>query len=211
MTSLSSWLQQATRHLSKSAAAQVRTEIQEHYESARENAIGDGAASEQADRLALAALGDAHAANFQYRAVLLTSAEARLLRDGNWEAQAFCSYSWLKWTLLAVPVAALSAATSSLLTGSIDRARVLFAVAMVISPLFAALFLPIYTPARGRIFRGVRWAFLTAGLVLAFGPHALKWSWLLTSCLWPIAWIEWTRVSIRRKLRVEEWPKQLYL
>ena len=36
-------------------------------------------------------------------------------------------------------------------------------------------------------------------------------SWLLISCLWLVARIEWTRVSIRRKLPVAEWPKQLYL
>jgi len=51
---------------------------------------------------------------------------------------------------------------------------------------------------------------LAGTLLLAFGPDALKWSWL-TSCLWPLAWIEWTRISIRRKLPVAQWPKQLYL
>ena len=39
MTALESWLQQATRHLSAESAAQVRTEIREHYESAREAAL----------------------------------------------------------------------------------------------------------------------------------------------------------------------------
>jgi hypothetical protein len=173
--------------------------------------MGQGIPAEEADRLALAALGDARSANIQYRKVLLSSAEARLLRDGNWEARAFCSNSWLKWALLAAPVAAISAAIVLFLTGAAGGARVLFAGVMAISPLFAALFLPIYTPSRARVFRAVKWIVVIAGLVLAFGPHALKWSWLLTSSLWPMIWIEWTRVSIRRKLRVEEWPKQLYL
>jgi hypothetical protein len=48
-------------------------------------------------------------------------------------------------------------------------------------------------------------------LGLAFGPSALKMWWLLMSCLWPVVWIEWARISIRRKLPVAEWPKQLYL
>ena len=48
-------------------------------------------------------------------------------------------------------------------------------------------------------------------LALPFGPNTLKWSWLLISCLWPVFWVEWTRASIRRKLQVADWPKQLYL
>ena len=55
---LDCWLQQATRSLSKDSTAQVRTEIQEHYQSARE-----------ANRMALIALGDARIANTQYRRV----------------------------------------------------------------------------------------------------------------------------------------------
>jgi hypothetical protein len=211
MNPLENWLQQATRHLAKESAAQVRIEIREHYESARESAMSDGATAGEADSLALAALGDAHDANVQYRAVLLTAAETRLLRDGNWEARAFCSYPWLKWALLAVPVAALWIAISLFLMAGLEAARIPFAAVLIISPLLAALFLPIYTPARGRVFRCVKWVLLVGGLVLAFGPHALKWSWLLTSCIWPVAWIEWKRIVIRRKLRVAEWPKQLYL
>lgn len=211
MTGLDSWLKQATRHLSRDSAAQVRTEIQEHYESEREAAMSGGATADEADRLAVTALGDAKAANCQYRNVLLTSAEARMLRDANWEARAVCSRPWLKWLLLAMPVAALLAATALFLTGAIAVARVLLAGGIGMGLLFAAPFLPVYTPSRGRVFRRVKWVVLIGTLVLAFGPDALKSSWLLISCLWPLAWIEWTRISIRRKLRVAEWPKQLYL
>ena len=83
MTGLDSWLNQATRHLSVDSAAQVRTEIREHYESAWEAAVGGGAPADEAGRSALAALGDAKAANRQYRKVLLTSSEARMLRDAS--------------------------------------------------------------------------------------------------------------------------------
>jgi hypothetical protein len=65
--------------------------------------------------------------------------------------------------------------------------------------------------SRGFIFRCVKWAALIGTLVLAFGPDSLKWPWLLASCVWPLVWIEWTRDSIRRKLPVAEWPRQLYL
>jgi hypothetical protein len=57
----------------------------------------------------------------------------------------------------------------------------------------------------------VKCAVLVGMLLLAFGPDAFKWSWLLISCFWPFAWIEWTRMSLRRKLPVAQWPKHLYL
>ncbi|MEO8097625.1 MAG: hypothetical protein ABI811_07970 [Acidobacteriota bacterium] len=65
MTPLEQWLSDATRGLSAESAAQVRTEIQEHCESACE-AGGD----------AIAALGDPRAANRGYRSALLTEQEA---------------------------------------------------------------------------------------------------------------------------------------
>lgn len=40
---LEDWLTRATCHLSATSAAQMRSEIQEHYESARDEALGDGA------------------------------------------------------------------------------------------------------------------------------------------------------------------------
>lgn len=211
MNGLESWLKQATRKLSAASVARVRSEIREHYESALEAAMSGGATAEEADRLAVSALGDAKAANRQYRDVLLTSAEARLLREGNWEARAICSRSWPKWLLAALPAATLFAAATSFRLGAIALAWPLFAGGILMTLVFAAPFLPLYTPARGRVFRCVKWVALLATLGLAFGPNALKWSWLLFSCLWPMAWVEWARYSIRRKLPVAEWPKQLYL
>jgi hypothetical protein len=125
------------------------------------------------------------------------------IREGNWEARAVCSRPWLKRLLIAVPVSALFAAIVLFLRGASTVAWIGF--------LFAAPFLPVYTPSRGRVFRGVKWVVMLGILLLAFGPDILKWSWLLFSCLWPIYWIERMRVSIRRKLPVAEWPKQLYL
>jgi hypothetical protein len=211
MAALDRWLKQATRHLSSDSVSQVRTEIQEHYESAREAAMSGDATADEADRLALAALGDAKAANCQYRKVLLTSAEARMLREGNWEARAVCSRTWLRRLLLALPAASLLASSMLFLTGATVVARVLFAGGVGMGLLFAAPLLPIYTPSRSRVFRCVKWAVLMSTFVLAFGPDTLKSFWLFTSCLWPVAWIEWTRFCIRRKLRIAEWPKQLYL
>lgn len=210
-TTFETWLALATRHLSRDAAAQVRYEIREHYDTTRENAMERGSTSEEAERLALAALGDAKAANRQYRKVMLTAGEARVLREGNWEAGAVCSRSWLKWVLLMTPVATLLAGMDFYFSGAMGVARVLLVGGVALSMLFVAPFLPVYTPARSRIYRVVKWVVLAAILVVAFWPALLQWSWLMLSCLWAMAWVEWTRISIRRKLPVERWPRQLYL
>ncbi len=204
---LETWLKQATRHLSKDSSAQVRTEIQEHYESAREAAISSGSAAGEADRLAIAALGDAKTANRQYRKVLLTSAEARMLREGHWEARTVCSRPWLQWLLLVMPVFALFAAPICFLTGAIPTAEMLMVSAIALGPLLVAPFLPVYTERRAQVFRLVKWVALFAALGFAFKTSSTLW----ISCMWPIAWVEWTRNSIRRKLPVTEWPKHLYL
>jgi|BogFormECP03_OM2_1039629.scaffolds.fasta_scaffold05661_2 hypothetical protein len=212
MAELESWLKEATRCLSKDSATQVRTEIREHYDSAQEAVIRDGATAEEANRSAVSGLGDAKAANRQYRKVLLTSAEARILGEGNWEARAICSTPWLKWLLAALPAAAVLAAVALFRAGAVAVARTLFLGGIATGVFFAAPFLlPIYTPWRGRVFRVAKWAALIALFWLAFGPDALKWSWLLASCLWLQARNEWTRFSIRRKMPVAKWPKQLYL
>ena len=208
---LDRWLKQATRHLASDSVAQVQAEIREHYESAREAAIDNGASPDQADQLALAALGDAKTANRQYRKVLLTTAEARLLREGNWESRAICSHRVLRSLLIGAPVLAMLAAAILFVTGTIEIARILLVGGMGLGILSLALFLPIYTPSRSRIFRAVKWVVLPGMLVFAFGADALKFSWLLIAALWPLAQVELTRTSIRRKLPVARWPKHLYL
>jgi len=210
-TNLDAWLNQATRHLSKDSAAQVRAEIQEHYESAREAAQASGATAEESGASALAALGDAKAANCQYRNVLLTSQEAKLLRESQWESRTVCSRPWLKWLLLALPAAALWASAALFLTGKNELARTLLVGGLTLLVAFGAPFLPIYTPTRARIFRRVKYVMLTATFALVFGKHVLDWSWLLACTVWPLFWIEWTRTSIRRKLPEARWPRHLYL
>lgn len=212
MTVLDNWLERATRGLSNESAAQVRREIGDHYESAREAAIAAGAAGEEAERSALSALGDAKTANRQYRRVLLTSSEARLLSDDNLEARALCTAeSWFRWPLLALSMVALAAAAALYEAGAGSLARV--ALALGIGTIFwlAVPLLPIYTPLRGRVFRGLRWLVQAGTLLLAFGPGALRMSWLIVLLLAQLSWTEWKRASIRRKLPAQQWPKHLYL
>jgi hypothetical protein len=211
VTRLESWLAEATRHLAHDSAMQVRAEIQEHHESAREAAMSAGATADEADRQVVAALGDARAANCQYRKVLLTSAEARILRQGNREARAFCSRVWLKQTLIALSFAVLIGAEIFYLRSASETARILLVLGLGMGLMFVAPMFPVYTPSRSRIYRVVKWLAMIAMFALAFGPDTLKWSWLLICCLWPVYRVEATRASIRRKLRVEQWPRQLYL
>jgi uncharacterized membrane protein len=203
MAPLDNWLKQATRNLSAASAAQVRQEIREHYESACGDAISEGAA--------LAALGDPRVANRQYRRVLLTRAEARLLRNGQREARAICGRPWLKRILPVLPGVALLASAVMFFAGSLSFARILLAAAIMFGLFCLAPFLPLYTASRSRAFRIVKWIALPAALLLAYGADSFRWSWLLAASLWPFVWIEWTRISIRRKLRITDWPRHLYL
>ncbi len=205
---LEDWLTRATCHLSATSAAQVRSEIQEHYESARDEALGNGASLGEARRSALASLGDARTAGRQYRKVLLTTAEERLLRETTWEARAFCSSG--RW-LFPIAAAALCAGIWFFFAGRIDLALPLVIGAAGMTLLFARPFMPIDTPARARVYRGVRWAWLAAVVLFAVWPDPLKQSWLLVATAWPIVWVEWTLYSVRRKLAVAQWPGPLYI
>ncbi len=211
MTELETWLKQATQHLSRDSAAQVRTEIQEHYESAREEAMAGGTTAEEADRAAVRSLGDAKTANRQYRKILVTRDEARMLGRAKWEARLVCSRPWLRWLLRAIPVAMLCAGGVLLARNPGREAWLFLLLTTGMGLVLAITTLPIYTPARGRIFRYVKWAWLIAILALVSWQDFPRNLWLFAPCAWLIAWIEGMHISLRRKLPVAEWPKQLYL
>lgn len=208
MTILDGWLQQATRGLAPESSARVRSEILEHYESAREAAVGTGASADRAERDAIASLGDPRSANLQYRRVLLTNSEMKLLCQGNWEAHAICARSWLKRALLLLPAAVFLASAILMLKGKGELGGTLLCVAIFMTATLGTPFLPVFTPARARICRLVKFLALAAAILLTPG-----WSerLLLFSSLSPVFWIEWQRATIRRKLPAARWPKQLYL
>lgn len=208
---LENWLGQATRQLAKKSADCVRAEIQEHFESSREEYIAGGATPDEADRLALNALGDARTANCQYRQVLLTASEARILRTGSTEARFFCASLPVMLLRVGVTIAFLAASLLLFFAGRMAGAQATFALGLVTGLLFVAPLLPIYTPSRSRVFRYVKWALMAGALTMVFGRDALRMSWLLLACVWPAFWLESVRNSIRRKLPVTAWPRQLYL
>ena len=129
--------------------------------------------------------GRCEAANGQYRHVLLTSAE----RDApRWQlGSARCLF----------PPRAEGDGAGNPCGGGIDRH---YAIVFTGSSawwssvrrwdsngiLFAALFLPVYTPFAGPRFPPCEMDAMLGMLLLAFGPDTLKWSWLLISCLWPL-------------------------
>ena len=210
MTELELWLKQATKHLSRDAAAKVRTEIADHYDSARAANLAAGASPQEAGHQALAQLGDPRVANCDYRRVLLTTEEARLLSEGAREARTVCSRQWIKPVAFATYLLLLAASGGLALTGHASYATDALCVAFGLSPFLAMLFVPIDTPAHGFFFRCARWIAMSAAPLLILGTQAWHYSWLLVSCFAPLAVTEITRASIRRKLPIKSWPRHLY-
>jgi hypothetical protein len=231
VTNLDTWLARATRQLSTDSAAQVRNEIEQHYESAREDAIHSGATADEADRSAVSALGDPRAANRQYREALLTRSEARMLRNSACEARFFTSTPLRKRLLAIVPAAAAMCAAAAYALATITAlfaipfaasasinaraaliARICAVAALLTSLIFAVPLLPIYTPMRARIYRAAKWMTVISLSVFFFDrAHLLDWSWLVLNCFSYVAWTEVKRMSLRRKIPAANWPKHLYL
>ena len=210
-TTLDRWLNQAVKHLSKDSADIVRREIQEHYDSAHEAALQDGLDPHQADLLAVQALGDPRVASRQYRKVLLTKSEARVLRQSDAESRLFCSNGWAIWLLLSTPGTLLLISAISLAMHQSRLALGVLIVSVLMTLFFIVPLFPIYTPNKGRIFRVIKWAMMIGSIVVLFGPDGWNWAWLNACCLYPVIYMEWKRMMIRRKLPISRWPKQLYL
>ena len=211
MTILDSWLNQAVRRLSKDSADQVRREIQEHYDAAREAALNSGIDPQQAELMAVKALGDPRVANRQYRKVLLTSSEAKIFREAKAESQMICSTGWIKWTLLSAPGILLLISAISLAMHLPSLAGGVLVVAALMAIFFIAPFLPIYTPTRGRIFRVIKWGMMFGSVLALFGTDSRNGLWLASCWFFPMFYTEWKRMMIRRKLPIARWPKHLYL
>jgi hypothetical protein len=211
MATLDSWLNQAVRRLSKDSTEIVRREIQEHYDAARDAALSRGIDPQQADAMALQALGDPRLANRQYRKVLLTKSEAAVLRNSVSESRMICSSGWTKWVLLSTPgtLLVISAIAFAGHMNSLGRGVLIMAALMAM--FFLVPLFPIYTPARGRIFRVIKWLIFLGSIIALFGPASRDWTWLTSCCFYPMFYTEWKRMMIRRKLPIAQWPKQLYL
>lgn len=211
MTGIDLWLQQASRRLSRESAAQVESEIRAHYESAREASLSSGASPEQADRSALAALGDPKAANCEYRKTLLTKAEARMFAQGSWETATVCANRRVRVVAFSIPGLFLIAAAVCFFFRAFDIVGMLSRAGIDLAALFLLYFLPVHTPSRSRLARYARWLLLAALPFIVLGSDTLRLGWLFIGPVWAVASTEWTRASIRRKLPISRWPRHLYL
>ncbi|HEV2215257.1 MAG TPA: hypothetical protein VGR64_08215 [Terracidiphilus sp.] len=212
MTALEQWLKRASRCLSADSTTQVRSEIEEHFRSAREEALHGGAGEVDAEHAALAALGDAAVANRHYRRVLLTKSEARLLRQSSWESSAVCSRRWLRWLPATTALITGAAGAAAWITGEAfwkPMQPLLLLVAGGTAMIAAPMFLPLYTPLRGKMYRALKWVALAAMLLLLTSDPRM--TWMFVSSVGYGMWIEWKRASIRRKIPQAQWPKHLYL
>jgi len=210
MTDLQIWLKRATRGLCSDAATQVRREIEDHYMAARDVALKQGATPAQADQQALAALGDATAANDDYLCVLLTKEEAKMLRDVKRDGQFFRCRPALVHAFRLGACMLLGTATAAYAMDAPNLARILFAATLGLGMIFTVPTFPIYTQARSRVYRYAKWPVMLTAMGLANG-RSFDW---LASALIALAifgWTDWVCASIRQKLPADQWPMMLYL
>ena len=171
------WLHRATRGLSADSAAQVRREIQQHFQAAKEDAVSEHAA--------LRALGDPGVANCEYKKVLLTKEEARLLRSSKCLEYAYGSRPWLNYSLLAIPVFLPLLVFTVYWLGFVTAAKIVLVSGVLISLVLVAPFLPVYTPARSRAFRVAKWTILFGAIWVAAGfPPITAFMWEVLPSFW---------------------------
>ena len=206
MQTLEQWLSIATRGLCDSAAARVRAEIQDHYLTATEAA---GRGGPDAEARAVAALGDAAAANREYRRVLLTRGEDIILRSmlkgparvaGISDRRQF----WGRALAAFLTLQALAFLTLQTARGS---ALIYLVGALILSALMQH-HLPVGSVRAGWAIRLVRWGVMAGGVVLAV-VNGVGVSPLVAVPAW-LAYQEYRRFVLRRKLPLEQWPAALY-
>ena len=210
MTDLQVWLKCVTRGLSREAADQVRHEIEDHYLSARDAALARGAAAEQADQQALAALGDAETVNTRYRSVLLTKEEAKMLRGVKRDGEFFSCRPDLIRAFRVGPCVLLCVAAGFYAIGAVNLARIMLAATLGLGMIFTVPTFSIYTAARSQVYRYAKWPVVLMALWLANG-RSFNWLGITLIGLAVFGWTEWVCASLRKKLPVEQWPTMLYL
>ena len=197
---LEAWLAIANRGLSAESAAAVRTEIGAHYEDAYEEATARGSHAAEAERTAVAALGSPWSANREYRRVLLTAREAKLLRQLRHSSESHEAELQIARWLASVTLAFCILA--ALLPAGI-------VIAGLILLLVVQTFIAINTKRRGRLCRTAQWIWLIIAAYATYTGGAVWYFWIALCGLVTCAYGEYQLFSIRRKIPVEQWPKRL--
>ncbi len=204
MQTLDQWLSVATRGLCDSAVERVRAEIGEHYASALESQERAGVDALDAERYALAELGDAKAANREYRRVLLTQGEDVFLRR---LSPGFGGRLWIAFWMLLSAV--------GLVAAWIMRSEVQWMFAtMLVHGMFRTL--RVRSIRAGWLVRILRWALLALGLAmwyvsdirLGYGVGVIAPA--LYSAIF-LVHFEYKLFVLRRKVPVEQWPRPLWV
>jgi len=209
MQTLEQWLSVATRGLCAAAVERVRAEIGDHYQSALESARAASVDAVEAERRAVAALGDAKTANRQYRRVLLTKGEDILLRgmmSSPMPLEGFSKRRMLFGQTLATIL--MLQAVAIILTATIKFGGFGYVAAAFI--LQGVIFRTIHVRSirAGWMIRVVRWGVLGAGATMAL-LSGLNPGLALVQLL-VVAHFEYKRFVLRGKLPVGQWPKRLY-
>jgi hypothetical protein len=212
---LDQWLTAATCKLSDDSTAKVRAEIQEHYQSTYDGVVACGGGSLEADSAAIAALGEPKQANRQYRRVLLTVKEEQMLKILKGDTSTFSpprikAGKWLAGIIFAEAFGALA-----FLAWKKHAIWMEFTTFYYLPIIFTIdllrRFLSINTPSRGRAYRAVRWLALIATTVFAAWRGAKDpWIFFLGVAGLTLLFNQ-HRAALRRKVPVNQWPKNLYL
>ena len=201
MQAVEQWLSVATRGLCASAAERVHAEIGDHYQSALESAQAAGLDVVEAERSAVAALGHAKAANREYRRVLLTKGEDRLLRWAISEEKYLGGPSRSRTALMLAALA--THVIISIWKPALTYFEVALFLELIIFPTLHARSI-----GAGRIIRAMRWGVLAVGgtMTILSGRHAP----IVVCLLLQFAYIEYKHFILRYKLPVDKWPKRFY-
>jgi hypothetical protein len=214
MQRLEEWLRVATRGLCADAVTRVRAEIADPDQSALESAAAAGVDAEEAERRAVAELGDARTAGRQYRRVLLTTWQDLHFRGMLSPPTQFAGLSMkhVRAGKLLATILLLEAMAGVLGISLLQQSATYL---MTVAAMAAAVWL------QEMIFRTVRVRSIRAGVFV----RLLRWGALAAAALFGVfsgqpivcigfllgfASVEYTRFVLRRKVPVQQWPARLY-
>ena len=187
------WITIATRKLAPESAEQVRREIGEHFQCALAAGNSD-----------IASLGDPRKANRQYRKVLLTAPEAKLIKG------VFPDFaSWWKYAILGVSNVLICAGAWAI-SGHSDLVWRAWPIGVLLLLQYAGPLLCPKTPQDLRIWRIARGAGFIVGMVFLI----TTWNWMSYSIMAQFFFVSACQIRatvIRRKLSSDRWPVFAYI
>lgn len=204
---LDEWLAVATKKLSTESVEHVREEIEEHFISAKEEALAASVHPHDTGLSALVSLGDPKAANRAYRKVLLTKAEELLLIRSRYNRP----------VVICMTAIFLVFALWSFITGFHESSHQNNESALLVGLVYLALALRPWIASKrnqtySRIFSGFFIVCLVGFLFLMDSPQ-LQLGFSVSLIVIIVA--SWPTIrrcrQLRRKLPIEKWPDELYM